>query len=115
MVALFTLLGWLGLGLSLLSLPAALFVGPHLLAATLGSFGFGIGSLKIAHGFRRGAKWATWTAVALCAIVVSMAALAVVQATKAAEWDSVAVWACIAIFFAAVLIAFYTHRSDRRL
>lgn len=112
MSVLFYLLGWLGIAFGLVNLPAAFFVGPHLFAVGLGSVGFGIGSLKVEHGLRRGAQWSTWTAILLCAIVIAVASFAVVQATQAAEWDSVAVWATIAIFFAAVLIAVYIYRSD---
>ncbi len=114
MNVLFTLLGWLGLGLGLLSLPAALFVGPHLLAVALGFTGFGLGSLMVASGFRRRTNWATWSGIALCAVPVLVAALAVYQAANAVEWDSVAVWGSVATFFAVTLVAIYTHRSGRR-
>lgn len=68
-------------------------VGPQLLAVALGSVGLGIATLTVAYGFRRDAKWAIWTAVTLCAIVISVAALAV-QAAKAAEWDSISLGEC---------------------
>ena len=112
MSALFTLLGWFEIGCGLICIPTALFVGPHLLAVAIVSVGLGIGSLTVARGFRSGAKWATWTGAALCAIIVVVASIAIVQATKAAEWDSVAIWASIAAFFTSALIAVYNHRSD---
>ncbi len=79
MSALFTLLGWFEIGCGLICIPTALFVGPHLLAVAIVSVGLGIGSLTVARGFRSGAKWATWTGAALCAIIVVVASIAIVQ------------------------------------
>jgi hypothetical protein len=113
MPALFTLSGWLGLAWGLLGLPAALFVEPHVLAVALGCISFGFGSLIVAQGFRRGKRWAPWIGGALCAAVVSLAALAAVQSAKASQWDSVGVWASVAMWFAVVLIAiFYARKTN---
>lgn len=110
---LFTILGWFAVGFGLLYLPTACFVGPHLLAAATGLIAFGLGSLVAARGFQRETRWASWCASALCAIAVAVALVAVLQSALADEWESVAVWAMAATYFAATLFAVFTNRPGR--
>ena len=111
MHTLFTILGWFGVGFSLLCLPTALFVGPHLLVAATGFAAFGLSSLLASRGLQRNAKWASWFAVALCVLALAVTLVAVVQSAKAAAWDSAVVWTIAATYFAAMLVALFTQRG----
>jgi uncharacterized membrane protein (DUF2068 family) len=101
-----------GVGFGILSLPTALFVGPHLLAASLGHILFGVMYLIIARGLTRNKAWAWWAGTLLSVAITLLALVALAQSIHAEDWPSVVFYSIATIFFLILLITAVRVRAS---
>ena len=109
--------GVYGVGFGILMLPAGLFVGPHILAASLTHIALGVGFLIAAFGLRRHRPWAAWTALLLASFVATVALIAIVQSGNESDYPSATSWGiCFALFaiLTASSLSVLLRSTDRR-
>lgn len=116
LASVFTLLGVFAVGFGALSLPAGLFVGPHVLAAAIGEIVVGTASLLIARGLWHGKRWSRWCAAALTLAIGAIIATGLVQSVIAGEEANSIFFSILLVVFGGLFIALlFISRQDAKL
>jgi hypothetical protein len=91
--------GVYGVGVGILSLPTALFVGPHLLAASMAHLGLGIAFLWAGSGVARRSMRALAVATACGTSVAIVGMVAVWQLMADQDRTLLVAWSCLTLYF----------------
>lgn len=95
-----SLAGLYGVGLGLLVLPTALFVGPHLFFAAVAHLLLGVTLLLAGRSIDRGSRRAEQFARFIAVLVTVFCTAGVVTLSLRRDWGGVAYWGGLGAFFA---------------
>jgi hypothetical protein len=94
-------LGTYGVGFGGMMLPTGLFVGPHVLVASLVHISIGVGYLYVSYCCARRPKFATWSALALSTIPLTAGVTALVQLSGGGDRRTLLFWGPFTLLFIA--------------